>query len=191
MCKGVKFACPVKPLVCKPGLGGPSLGLSDEQLSKLTYAGDNDGGAFGRFLRIPAIDNCYYFQNGHGPTFETDDTMRGLVCTTYIGAVWQLKAVANGPMTKRGSDIAAMRGDPFFCADVGMNSAKLSDVKKYLSEHPSETFLVGSSGHIVLAVRGVIHDFTTAPRRGYNKRPVSSWHPASKVWTIGKPLRQF
>jgi hypothetical protein len=185
------FDCPIKPLVCRPRLRGPTLGISHSELMTLTYAAEDSHGAYGRYLHQPAIDGCTYFRNGRTGTLEVRDDMRGLVCTSYIGAVWGLSAIPNGPMTWTGAQIASCSGDPFFCQDVGVKDQSLSHVKDFLKHHPSETFLVGSKSHIVLAIRGMVHDFTTAPRSGYNCRSVDSWHPAAHVWTVGKPKVQF
>jgi hypothetical protein len=186
----VSFDCPIRPLVFRRAKG-PTLGLSRSELSALTYAAENLHGAGGRYLEFPAIDGCAYFRNGRTGKLEVNDKMRGLVCTSYIAAVWGLPATSGGPMTWEGSDIAGCDGPPFFCQDVGVNDQPLSAVKAFLRQHKSETFLVGSSSHIVLVVRGFVHDFTTAPRKGYNHRSVESWHPKAHVWTVGKPKQQF
>ncbi len=188
----VDFDCPIKPLVCRPRLTQPNLGLSQNELVGLYYAADDNHGNGGRFLHIPAIDGCYYFLNGDNGKFETDNSKRGLVCTSYIGAVWGLAATRDGPMTWSGEDIASASGEPFYCKDVGMNGKNVKEVKAFLHAHRFETYLVGSSGHIVLVVKGVVHDFTTTPRRGYNMRAVHAWHPSTRhTWTIGKPKIQF
>jgi hypothetical protein len=62
---------------------------------------------------MPAIDSCYYFQNGNGAhtgQFEINNAMRALVCTSYIGAVWGIAATHNGPLTWPGSKIASCGG---------------------------------------------------------------------------------
>jgi len=188
----VIFDCPVKPLVCKPKLGGPRLGISHSDLFSLSYAGDDLEGSFGRYLHVPAIDSCVYFRSGHGGgKLETENDKRGLVCTSYITAVWGLAATPGGPQTWAGTDIASRAGAPFFCADVGVKDQPLDQVKAYLSKNMDATFLVGSSGHIVLVVRGYVHDFTVVPRRGYNHRSIEEWKPKAHKWTVGKPMAQF
>jgi hypothetical protein len=187
----VTFDCPVRPLVRRHGLGGPSLGISHSELLSLAYAAENLHGANGRYLHMPAIDGCTYFRNGRTGTLEVDDDMRGLVCTSYIGAVWGVTATSNGPMTWRGTAIASCSGAPFYCENVGVNARLLPEVKAFLKRRANETFLVGSNSHIVLVVRGNVHDFTTAPRQGYNVRPVDQWRPAAHEWTVGKPKSQF
>ena len=95
-------------------------------------------------------------------------------------------------MTWTGTDIALEPGEPFYCKDVGMKEKHVKEVKAFLHNHRFETYLVGSSGHIVLVVKGVVHDFTTTPRHGYNVRDVRAWHPSSRhTWTVGKPKLQF
>jgi hypothetical protein len=187
----VTFDCPIKPLVCRPRLGGPTLGISHSELLSLTYAAEDAHGSYGRYLHQPAIDGCAYFRDGRKGTLEVRNDMRGLVCTSYIGAVWGLSATAGGPMTWTGTQIASCRGHPFSCEDVGVNDQHLSHVKDFLKRRPAETFLVGSHSHIVLVIRGMVHDFTTVPRKGYNFRSVDSWRPAAHVWTVGKPKLQF
>jgi hypothetical protein len=190
----VTFDCPVKPLVCRPKLGGPTLGLSRHELDGLTYAGVDAHGHEGRFLRIPALDSCYYFQNGsgaHAGQFEVDNAMRGLVCTSYIGAVWGIGATPGGPMTWPGSQIASCVGTPFYCTQVGIKNAIGSEVKNFFEQHKNETFLVGKSGHIVLVARGEVHEFNVTPRRGYNHNTLSKWDPKGGLWTVGKPTLQF
>ena len=78
----VEFDCPIKPLVCRPRLTQPNLGLNQNELVGLNYAADDNHGRGGRFLNIPAIDGCYYFLNGDNGKFETDNSKRGLVCTS-------------------------------------------------------------------------------------------------------------
>lgn len=185
------FAPPVRPLVCRPRLGMPTLGLGSSELDRLTYAGVDDHGNAGRFLHFPAIDNCYYFRNGTDSMFETDNKMRGFVCTTYIGAVWGIPVQKNGPMTWHGNTIAATAGAPFFCTDLGMKDKPVNEVKQFMLEHPRGTYLVGTHGHIALVVNGVVHDFTTKPRRGYNHRKITEWFPLSRTWTVGRPYLQF
>ncbi len=189
----VTFDCPVKPLVCRPKLGVPTLGLAHPELDGLTYAAEDEHGNGGRFLHVPAIDGCYYFQSGKtADTFEVDNAMRGLVCTSYIGAVWGgIAATVDNPLTWTGCRIASCAGVPFNCADVGVTNRPLAEVKNFLEQHKNETFLVGSSSHIVLVARGVVRDFTNKPRRGYNCRTLNNWHPLAHVWTVGKPQLQF
>jgi len=189
----VTFDCPVKPLVCRPRLGGPSLGIPPSELMNLTYAAENAHGDFGRFLHADAIDGCVYFRNGKTGLLETSNDKRGLVCTTYIGGVWALSATPGGAMTWTGVDIATCSGPPFACADTGLQETSIKEVKSFLEQHKSETFLVGSHSHIVLAVRGVVHEFTTNPRSGYNKRSLENWtpHPHTSLWSVGKPALQF
>ena len=188
----VIFDCPVKPLVCKPKLGGPTLGLSHPELYSLSYASVDDHGTAGRYLHVPAIDSCVYFRNGSNGFLETDTKMRGLVCTSYIGAVWGIAATSGGPMTWSGAQIASWAGTPFYCFDVGVKDRPIGEVKAYLEQNMAGTFLVGSSSHIVLVVRGFVHEFTTVPRRGYNHRSIQSWKPGGvHRWTVGKPLAQF
>jgi len=186
----VTFDCPTRPLVFRHH-PGPTLGLARAELSSLTYAAENPHGAQGRYLEFPTIDGCAYFRDGRTGKLEVSDRMRGLVCTSYIAAVWGLAASSGGPITWTGSEIASCAGAPFFCKDVGLKDQPLAAIKAYLRAHGSETFLVGSKSHIVLVVRGFVHDFTTAPRKGYNHRSVDSWHPKAHLWTVGKPSRQF
>jgi hypothetical protein len=87
--------------------------------------------------------------------------------------------------------IAAYSGAPFFCVEVPLVDKPLEQVKAFLLDHKDSTYIVGSTGHVVLAVKGIIHDFTTAPRKGYNERPVKDWKPGSKIWTVGRPTLQF
>ena len=192
----VFFDCPVKPLVSKPNIVRPTLGISHSELNSLSYAGDNDHGAFGRYLHFPAIDGCFYFRNGHTGFLETENRMRGLVCTSYIGAIWNIHAALGGPLTWTGTAIASCSGAPFYCVNVGINDRPLDEVKAYLEKHNDATLLVGSKNHIVLVVRGSVHDFTIVPLRGYNSRPIKQWkgphhHKLTDTWTVGKPQLQL
>jgi len=186
----VEFDCPVRPLVPRPRLRIPTLGLKYHELWDLKYAARDSHGHNGRFLHMPAIDGCYYFRNGEDSMFETDDDKRGLVCTSYIAAVWALGAEKNGPMTWHGYQIATHAGAPFFCSDLGMKDKSLEEVKGFLETNHG-TFIAGSSNHVVLVVNGVAHDFTVSPRKGYNVRSVKDWHPKDRTWSVGKPLQQF
>ena len=190
----VEFDCPVRPLVCRhfhlgPSTLGPRLGLTIHELHSLKYGSDDAHGLTGRVLHIPAIDGCYYFH--YGQRFETSNERRGLVCTSYIGAVWKLETVPNGPMTWPGNTIASCQGAPFFCKEVPLKDKPLEQVKAFLLDHKDSTYIVGSHGHVVLAVKGHIHEFTTVPRNGYNERTIEEWKPYSKIWTVGRPALQF
>lgn len=121
---------------------GPRLGLSIHELHSLKYGSDDAHGLTGRVLHIPAIDGCYYFH--YGQRFETSNERRGLVCTSYIGAVWKLETVPNGPMTWPGNMIASCQGAPFFCKEVPLTDRPLEQVKAFLLDHEDSTYLVGS-----------------------------------------------
>jgi hypothetical protein len=173
------FSCPVRPLV---GRASPELGRGDNG-PLLRYTGTPPNYADGRYLFVPAIDNCHYF--AYGGRFETDDNKRGFNCITYVGAVFGVD-VNSGAMSSFGTELAQHCG----CTATECENKSLADAKAFLASRRVGTYFMWSAHHIVLVVNGVVHEFREKYGR-YNAQSVAAWSHGDNHWWVRKSLRQF
>jgi hypothetical protein len=128
------------------------------------------------FFTIPPIGGSYYFI--YGGLLVTDPAMRGFDCTTYAGSVLGVDARANDlPMGGTGETLA----NHLEAEAVGLESASDQAIRSFFATHTQGVFIAWNVGHVILVVNGVAHEFTTAPRRGYMRRPIA---PAQSVSDI-------
>jgi hypothetical protein len=160
---------PVRPYC---GSLHPKLGKGDTG-PRLCYTGIQTG----RMLYQPDIDGRYYF--AFGGKFETDNAKRGLNCITYVGGVCGVDP-SSGAMSAYGTQLA----NHLLAQQVGMEGKSKQEVIQFFttdgqhSQLRRGTFIVWNSGHTVLVVNGVVHEFALS-KDGYNETPVAQWHFAN------------
>lgn len=167
--------CPVQPY---SGKLEPQLG-EDDTGPALTYTGIQTG----RMFYQPAIDGKYYF--AYGGKFETDDTMRGFNCITFIGAVCGVDP-ASGAMGAYGTQLA----DHVGATNCGMENKKEAAIKDFFKTNKKGTYIMWSSTHSVLVVDAVIHEFSES-KGGYVKTDVQKWNYHGKSYWIRKLPKGF
>jgi hypothetical protein len=145
--------CPVKPYSgnLMLSLGSSDLGEAPDT-APILYNGAADGSGGGAMFHIPAIDGKYYFEY-HGK-FETDNARRGFDCTTFAGAVFEVD-----PNTGAMGGTAETLADHLGAQLCGMEGKSGKEVKTFFSTHKTGRYILGSGGHVMLVVDGVIHEF--------------------------------
>jgi hypothetical protein len=156
---------PVKPY---GGELGAAL-LDEANVGDWTYGATDAKGTDGRYLWVEPINGNYYF--AYGGKFETKKTLRGLVCITYIGAVYSVGADASvkntwgakvsdkgsvNVMAAYGTQLAVHLG----AKPVNMEAKKEKEITAFFSEHTTGHYMMWKEGHTVLVVDGEVHEFT-------------------------------
>lgn len=168
------LSAPVKPY--EAGLGMAL--LDTPNVVDMTYAAHDPRGLDGRYLWVNPIDGKYYF--AYGCMFETDAKMRGLVCITYVGAVYGVDpnakvANANKIKDKDGNVPATLNVMSAYGSQlstylnakpVGMEAKREKDIVEFFKQHTAGTYIMFSAGHTTLVVDGRVHEFK--PPNGYN-----------------------
>lgn len=172
---------------------------------KLTYQGNVEKKEFwGRMFHQIAGCEGYYFK--YGGKLETDNAKRGFDCITYAGT-------ACGASTSHMADsadlaaslgatactvdyqesVAAPKGSPQGTpaaskqVTVTLDNADPKYVKEFFKTNTTDSYLMYSGGHIVLVVKGVVHEFSSS-HQGYVSTAVATWlEPyTSKKLTVRK-----
>jgi len=134
-------------------------------------------------LHQPPIDNKYYF--AYAGKFETDNSMRGFNCITYIGAVYGVYAydatTRIKPMGGYGTGLAKHLG----ATPCSMEAKKEAAIKEFFKTNITGAYIMWSSGHSVLVVDGNIHEFSES-KGGYAKTSAESWNYHGKTYWVRK-----
>ena len=171
----VKIKCPVRPYA---GRLCPEMGRLDAG-PKMNYTGIQNG----RMLAQPAVDGCYYFV--YGGQFETNNTMRGLNCITFAGAVFGVDP-ASRAMSGYGTQLADfLRATP-----CGLEGKTAVEIKKHFATRSVETYLMWNMHHVVVISRAMIHEFSLS-HHGYRVTPIADWHFAHAPFWVRRTLKQF
>jgi hypothetical protein len=146
--------CPVKPYAgnLRASLGNGSLG-EEAGTPPLLYNGAANGSGGGAMFHIPAVEGKYYFE--YGGRFETDNSRRGFDCTTFAGAVFNVN-----PNTGAMAGTAETLANHLGAQSCAMEEKTGAQVKTFFSTHKTGTYILGSGGHVMIVVDGVIHEFT-------------------------------
>ena len=199
--KAAKLPAPVKPYTGK--LGGDL--LKGANVGDWTYAATNNKGTDGRYLWTTPINGSYFF--AYGARLETKAELRGLVCITYIGAVYGVGATesvkndwsfkdANGNvmdkvnvMSAYGTQLAVHLG----AKRVDMEMKKKKDITAFFAEHSTGSYMMWKEGHTVLVIDGKVHEFTNhfGTTKGYHQsdavneeNPTMEFRYGTDVWWI-------
>ena len=186
--------CPVKPYSRKLGMDM----LKEDNVKDMTYGAADSKGRTGRYLHLPAIDNKHYFS--YNNTFETNRAYRGLVCITYIGAVygvgaskkvkndWDFKDKNDNVMEKINvmSAYGTQLAKYLDAKKVNMEAKKKDELKAFFKKNPKKTYLMWSSGHTVLVVDGEIHEFTNhfGADKGYHHFKTDDYRYENTTWWV-------
>ena len=171
----VKLTCPVRPYA---GRLCPEMGRLDAG-PKMSYTGVQNG----RMLAQPAVDGCYYFV--YGGQFETNNTMRGLNCITFAGAVFGVDP-ASRAMSGYGTQLA----DSLRAAPCGLEAKTGAEIKQHFVAKPMGTYLMWNMHHVVVVSGGMIHEFSQS-HHGYRATPISGWHFANPPFWVRRTPKQF
>lgn len=189
---------PVEPYAGKLGADL----LDETNVGDWTYGAKDSHGRDGRFLWPSPINDRFFF--AYAGKFETDKTLRGLVCITYIGAVYGVGADATventwgdkvsvqktvNVMAAYGTQLAVYLG----AKQVKMEAKKEKDIVAFFKEHDSGYYMMWKEGHTVLVVDGKVHEFTNRDgnAKGYhqwdavNEKDATKQYPyAGATWWI-------
>lgn len=170
---------PVKPYT---GKLGPEL-LKEANVGDWTYGANDPKGLDGRYLWMTPFNGSYYF--AYASKFETEPKLRGLVCITYLGAVYGIGATESvkndwgfkddegnvmdrvNVMSAYGTQLAVHLG----AQRVDMEAKKAKDIKEFFKKHPKGNYMMWKEGHTVLVIDGKVHEFTNArgQAKGYHQ----------------------
>jgi len=160
------------------------------------------GGA--AYLYPSPIDGCYYF--AYAGKFVKDNKERGFDCTTFVGSAFGVDP--NTPSTFQGKPCNAMAGDGGTLADVlkeggkdyDLKHAKASDVLKFFEKNRVGTYVMWSSGHVVIVHDLIVYEFigSAEPSKrkdGFDVHPITQWFTLSghhlQKFSVCKTRRQF
>ncbi len=177
-----KLPCPVQPhngqlLPLDQANNGPAL----------RYLGDSETGPFyGRFLTEHPLGFFLFDYFTKSAILETDPTKRGFDCVTYCGAALN----SSRDHRAEASDLAASLGAStieFEIQDqapagkktplkrtITLERADPADIKLYFATDRPGTFLVYSTGHVVIVRNNTVHEFAYS-KQGYRETPVLDW----------------
>lgn len=154
---------------------------------KLTYQGSVADHEFhGRmFAQVPGYDKFVFI---YGGVLEVDSRYRGFDCVTYAGTAC---AASNMHMAEAG-DLAQSLGATACSVDVKgkdpksgkevttkvvLDKSDPAHVKAFFAQPSTSTgsYLLWSTGHVVLVVDGEVHEFKASEPSGYARTAVGDW----------------
>jgi hypothetical protein len=153
--------------------------------SKLTYQGDPDTKDFhGRmFAKVAGYDKYVFIWAGR---FETDPAFRGFDCITYAGTTCgastfhmadsaDLATSLGAAVVEHNTTVKDAKTSAVTPLKVKLDNATPAHVKEFFAANATGTYLMWSSGHIVLVVEGTVHEFKASAPSGYRATPVATW----------------
>jgi hypothetical protein len=185
--KPVPMKTPVKPY---SGKLGAEL-LKKNNVVDMTYGATDSKGRDGRYLWTTPFNGKYYF--AYGSKFETNNALRGLVCITYVGAVYGVGAresVKNtwgfknekGSLMKRVNVMSAYGTQLAVHLDAKKTKPEMEakngdEIKEFFKKNSRGSYMMWREGHTVLVVDGMVHEFTNryGKKQGYHQHDAQEY----------------
>lgn len=178
----------------KPYDGSIKLNMAHFDDRPMFYVGELDNSipsgvrGMGRWLS-EVIGGRRYFAYA-GDRFETYPDKRGFDCTTYAGTILGLRPPGRsargdvGQMNGNGLDVANLIGAEVCEFEFApgkkkmMENIDLSMMKYFFTNNSTGAFIMWTSGHVMLVVDNIVHEFTIPiGSPGYKQRGVLNERP--------------